>query len=61
MLSGFSSKSIAAKLDISVETVRAHRKHIYNKLNINSQSELFAIFYQAQAGDAVAERGSHAA
>lgn len=61
MLSGFSSKSIAAKLDISVETVRAHRKHIYNKLNINSQSELFAIFYQAQASDAAAERGSGAA
>lgn len=48
MLSGFSSKSIAAKLQISVETVRAHKKHIYTKLEINSQSELFAIFYQAQ-------------
>jgi DNA-binding CsgD family transcriptional regulator len=48
MLSGFSSKNIAAKLNISVETVRAHKKHIYAKLEINSQSELFAIFYQAQ-------------
>jgi DNA-binding CsgD family transcriptional regulator len=48
MLSGFSSKNIAAKLKISVETVRAHKKHIYTKLEINSQSELFAIFYQAQ-------------
>ena len=48
MLGGFSSKSIASKLNISVETVRAHKKHIYAKLEINSQSELFAIFYQAQ-------------
>ncbi|MES2074087.1 MAG: helix-turn-helix transcriptional regulator [Pseudomonadota bacterium] len=50
MLAGFSSKNIAEKLKISVETVRAHRKHIYSKLQINSQSELFASFYAAQAG-----------
>jgi DNA-binding CsgD family transcriptional regulator len=50
MLSGYSSKTIADKLRISIETVRAHRKHIYSKLQINSQSELFATFYQAQAG-----------
>ncbi len=49
MLSGFSSKNIAEKLRISIETVRAHRKHIYSKLQINSQSELFASFYSAQA------------
>lgn len=49
MLGGFSAKDIAQKLRISVETVRAHKKHIYAKLEINSQSELFAIFYQGQA------------
>lgn len=49
MLSGFSAKNIAEKLKISIETVRAHKKHIYTKLEINSQPELFAIFYQAQA------------
>lgn len=49
VLSGFSGKNIAEKLKISIETVRAHKKHIYNKLNINSQSELFAIFYQSHA------------
>lgn len=52
MLSGFSSKNIAEKLKISIETVRAHKKHIYTKLDINSQSELFAIFYQAQTNNA---------
>ena len=48
MLGGYSSKGIAQKLAISVETVRAHKKHLYAKLGINSQSELFSIFLQAQ-------------
>ncbi len=48
MLSGCSSKEIARKLDISVETVKVHKKHMYSKLGIKSQSELFSIFLQAQ-------------
>lgn len=46
-LSGFSSRAIGEKLSISFETVRAHKKHIYAKLGISSQSELFAMFYDA--------------
>jgi DNA-binding CsgD family transcriptional regulator len=48
MLSGCSSKEIARKLEISVETVKVHKKHMYSKLGIKSQSELFSIFLQAQ-------------
>ncbi|MBR8304705.1 helix-turn-helix transcriptional regulator [Burkholderia dolosa] len=48
-LSGFSSRAIADKLSISFETVRAHKKHIYAKLGIGSQSELFALFYDRGA------------
>ncbi|MGV2288012.1 helix-turn-helix transcriptional regulator [Trinickia sp. YCB016] len=45
-LSGFSTRAIAEKLEISFETVRAHKKHVYAKLGVNSQSELFALFYE---------------
>ena len=51
-LSGFSSRAIGEKLSISFETVRAHKKHIYAKLGVGSQSELFALFYDpARAGE----------
>ncbi len=53
VLSGYSGKNIADKLKISVETVKAHKKHIYSKLNINSQHELFSIFYQAHADSSI--------
>lgn len=40
----------ARKLEISAETVKFHRKHIYSKLGIKSQSELFGLFLKAQEG-----------
>lgn len=46
-LSGFSTRAIAERLEISFETVRAHKKHIYAKLGVSSQSELFALFYES--------------
>lgn len=44
ILRGHSVKSTAQVLGISPETVRMHRKHLYTKLEINSQAELFALF-----------------
>ncbi|MDF0732191.1 LuxR C-terminal-related transcriptional regulator [Pseudomonas entomophila] len=44
ILRGHSVKSTAIELGISPETVRMHRKNLYLKLAINSQSELFALF-----------------
>lgn len=44
ILRGYSSPSIASLLDISVGTVKVHRKNIYAKLTISSQAELFFMF-----------------
>lgn len=47
VLHGHSTKSLAEKLSISVETVKLHRKHAYAKLEIGSQAELFYLFLDA--------------
>ena len=36
---GNSAKMIAAALDLSLDTIRTHTKHIYDKLHVNSQIE----------------------
>ncbi len=41
ILRGHSSNSIGLNLGISPETVKVHRKHIYAKLNVSSQAQLF--------------------
>ena len=48
LLSGFSNKEIAGKLSLSAETIKVHRRNIYSKLNIKSQSELFARFFTSK-------------
>lgn len=51
ILLGYSSKGIAERLGITPGTVKNHRKHLYAKLQINSQAELFNLFllYQNKA------------
>lgn len=44
ILSGHSSESIARNLSISPNTVWVHRKHVYSKLRVSSQAELFHLF-----------------
>jgi DNA-binding CsgD family transcriptional regulator len=44
MLRGYSADTTAERLDISLETVRRHRKSIYKKIDVNSQADLFALF-----------------
>ena len=43
-LQGCSTDVAAEKLNISIETLRRHRKNIYKKLDVNSQAELFSLF-----------------
>jgi DNA-binding CsgD family transcriptional regulator len=47
VLRGNSSKAIAERLGISPETVKVHRRNLYNKLGISSQPELFSLFIKA--------------
>ena len=44
VLHGHSTKTLAEKLSISMETVKLHRKHAYAKLEVSSQAELFYLF-----------------
>ena len=44
VLHGHSTKTVAQKLSISMETVKLHRKHAYAKLEVRSQAELFYLF-----------------
>jgi DNA-binding CsgD family transcriptional regulator len=49
VLRGHSSSSIAAILGRSLDTIKVHRRHVYAKLNITSQAELFACLSPALA------------
>ncbi len=44
MLEGHSSRAVAEALKISNETVRVHRRNIYEKLGVSSQAGLFRWF-----------------
>ncbi len=46
ILKGHSSLSISTRTGTAVGTVKIHRKNLYRKLRISSQSELFALYLQ---------------
>jgi DNA-binding NarL/FixJ family response regulator len=43
---GYSTKEIAERLSVSVNTVRTHLQHIYEKLHVRSRTEAVAKFLQ---------------
>ncbi|WP_339670753.1 helix-turn-helix transcriptional regulator [Dasania marina] len=47
ILGGHSLRSAAERLSLSESTLKQHRWHIYNKLDVSSQSELFFLFIDA--------------
>ena len=57
MLRGYGTDISAERLDIAVETVRRHRKSIYRKLDVSSQTDLFSLFLNAMSclGEAAGE------
>lgn len=44
MLRGYGTDVTGQRLGIALETVRRHRKSIYRKLDVSSQTDLFALF-----------------
>lgn len=49
MLRGYSTDVSADRLDIARETLRRHRKNIYRKLDVCSQTDLFALFINSMS------------
>jgi DNA-binding NarL/FixJ family response regulator len=56
---GYSNKEIADKLNLSVETVRSHLKHIYEKMHVRSRAEAVARYMSAGGGDCGAVAQAH--
>jgi len=46
VLQGHSSESIGLKLNISTGTVKVHRRNVYRKLGISSQTQLLSIYFK---------------
>jgi DNA-binding CsgD family transcriptional regulator len=57
MLRGYGTDVSAERLGIAVETVRRHRKSIYRKLDVSSQTDLFSLFLNSMSciGEAAGE------
>lgn len=49
LLKGHSSKSMARVLNISPETIKIHRRNLYTKVDVGTQSELFSVFLESLA------------
>lgn len=55
VLQGHSSESIAARLGIATGTVKVHRRNVYRKFKISSQTELLAIYVQRIIGSGLGD------
>lgn len=47
---GYSNKEIADRLGLSIETVRSHLKHIYEKMHVRSRAEAVARYMSGRNG-----------
>ena len=47
LLAGHSTKAIAAHMGISPETVKVHRRNLYDKLGVSTQAGIFALFLKS--------------
>ncbi|MBZ9772191.1 helix-turn-helix domain-containing protein [Mesorhizobium sp. CO1-1-8] len=56
LIKGHSTLSISLRLNISVTTVKTHRKNLYFKLNISTQCELFSLYANSLQNELVSLR-----
>ncbi|MEH6580995.1 MAG: LuxR C-terminal-related transcriptional regulator [Halioglobus sp.] len=49
MLRGYGTDISGQRLNIALETVRRHRKSIYRKLDVSSQTDLFSLFINSMS------------
>jgi DNA-binding CsgD family transcriptional regulator len=49
MLRGYGTDTSGQRLNIALETVRRHRKSIYRKLDVSSQTDLFSLFINSMS------------
>ncbi|HEY4344485.1 MAG TPA: helix-turn-helix transcriptional regulator [Parvibaculum sp.] len=61
LLKGLPPKSVSRMLNIAPGTVRNHIKRIYVKLDVRSQAELLALFFEMLNGAAMAQANDQAA
>jgi DNA-binding CsgD family transcriptional regulator len=50
ILAGHPTAAIAQRMEITVGTVKNHRRRIYEKLDITTERELFLQFFESIAG-----------
>lgn len=55
---GYANKEIAHHLDVSIETVRTHLKHIYEKMHVRSRAEAVARYMSARTGGMASDKRS---
>lgn len=48
---GYSNKEIAEQINLSIETVRSHLKHIYEKMHVRSRAEAVARYMSGSRGE----------
>jgi DNA-binding NarL/FixJ family response regulator len=47
---GYANKEIAERLAVSVDTVRSHLKHIYEKMHVRSRAEAVGRYMTSKGG-----------
>ncbi|WP_315925937.1 helix-turn-helix transcriptional regulator [Mesorhizobium sp. SP-1A] len=59
MLDGYPTKAIAERVGCALETVKAHKKRIYHRLDITTEREIFLMFLEHLQGRGMTTEATH--